>query len=180
MDRALQALYDEDQADVQQFRGAESFIASQARRAQVETWLDEGRIQTPEDFFHAAVLFQHGERLEHWAQAHLLARTAAEGGHPRARYLAAAAYDRWLMRQGKPQKYGTNSTRDGVWPYDPATTDDERAAWDVPPLQELLDRFQSMLQDVAVQHIPEGFIASGIVAGRRLDICEWSPIPEIA
>jgi hypothetical protein len=56
--------------------------------------------------------------------------------------MAAAAYDRWLMYQGRPQKYGTQFTTDGksqrLWDVDPATTDEERAAWDVPPLAEQL------------------------------------------
>jgi hypothetical protein len=174
MDRALQALYDEERADVQQFQGAEAFIASQARRAVVDAWLNEGRIQTAENYFHAALIFQHGERLEHWAQAHLLAHTSADLGHPRARYLVAASYDRWLMRQGRPQKYGTNSTREGIWPYDPATTDAERAEWDVPPLQELLDRFQRMEQDVAAQGTPAALVTSVAVAGHLLDVSEWA------
>jgi hypothetical protein len=37
---------------------------------------------------------------------------AAVLGHPKARWLAAA-YDRWLMYQGKPQKYGAND--DAPW-----------------------------------------------------------------
>jgi hypothetical protein len=73
---------------------------------------------------------------------HTLALEAMELGHPKARWLTAAAYDRWLMYQGKPQKYGTNYVTDGVrhrlWDVDPATMDTERAAWDVPSLAEQL------------------------------------------
>src|SRR5690242_4678221 len=89
----LHALFEEDRADAQHFRGAEAFLASQARRGRVETLLAAGQVRAADDYFHAAFIFQHGERLEHWAQAHLLARTAAERGQPRARYLAAAAQD---------------------------------------------------------------------------------------
>lgn len=144
MNSELRALYEEDKHDAQTFRDDEAFIASQARRIFVEELLRSGQVQTAEDYFHAAFIFQHGERLEHWAQAHLLARTAAAMGHPKARYQAAAAYDRWLMRQGLAQKYGTNSVMDGdgwrVWDIDPQTTDQERADWDVPPLERLLAR----------------------------------------
>jgi hypothetical protein len=46
------------------------------------------------------------------------------------------------MYQGKPQKYGTNYIYDGMqdrlWDVEPETTDEERAAWDVPPLAEQL------------------------------------------
>src|SRR5215212_137996 len=106
MNEELRALFEEDRGDARAFRGDEAFIASQGRRVRVAGLLDGGAVQTAEDFYHAGFIFQHGERLEHWAQAHLLARTAADLGHPQARYQAAAAYDRWLLRQGRPQKYG--------------------------------------------------------------------------
>jgi hypothetical protein len=51
------------------------------------------------------------------------------------------------MSRGLPQKYGTQYIASGDGPlelydYDPATTDEERAAYDVPPLHELLRRVQ--------------------------------------
>jgi hypothetical protein len=144
MNEELKLLYEEDRRDAQTFPGDESFIASQGRRSRVEIMLKRGQVRTAEDYFHAAAIFHHGERLEHWAQAHLLARTAAEMGYRPGRYQAAAAYDRWLMRQGLPQKYGTNSVEDGdywrIWDVDPHTTDSERAQWDVPPMDGLVNR----------------------------------------
>jgi hypothetical protein len=47
------------------------------------------------------------------------------------------------MAQGRPQKYGTQAHRCSddapweLWPVDSATTDAERAEWDVKPLAEL-------------------------------------------
>ncbi len=82
-------------------------------------------------------MFHHhtGNLADVW-QAHALARRAAELGH--RTNLAAAAYDRWLLIQGKPQKYGTQYQWDGtLYPVDPAMTDEERAAWLVPPLAQL-------------------------------------------
>ena len=150
MNEELAALFEEDRADAQTFQGEEAFLASQARRYHVEQLLAERKVNTADDYFHACFIFQHGERLDHWAKAHLMARTAADLGHPRAKYMAAASYDRWLMRQGKPQKYGTNSVADNagwrVWDYDPTTTDEERAALDVPPLSELLERVKHIEQ----------------------------------
>ena len=56
--------------------------------------------------------------------------------------MAAAAYDRWLVYQGRPQHYSTQYVSDGrrqrMWDVDPTTTDAERAAWDVPTLAEQL------------------------------------------
>jgi hypothetical protein len=69
---------------------------------------------------------------------------AAALGHTGARWLAAAALDRSLMYAGLPQKYGTNIVPDGVgwrlWDVDPATTDAERLANDVPTLVEMQAR----------------------------------------
>ena len=97
-------------------------------------------VPSPVDLYHAAWLFNHGEEPDEARRAHHLAREAAERGHAPARWLAAAAYDRWCMYEGRPQKYGTQFVPDGVryrlWDVEPATTDAERAAWDVPPLAE--------------------------------------------
>lgn len=63
---------------------------------------------------------------------------------PRARPLAAAAFDRLRLLAGRPQKFGTQwTTRDGrpeLWPVDPATTDTERAKWGLPGLADLQQR----------------------------------------
>jgi hypothetical protein len=55
------------------------------------------------------------------------------------------------MHQGKPQRFGTQyfamgGDLPGLWQVDPATTDEERAEWDVPPLHEALDRAGGRVQ----------------------------------
>ena len=50
------------------------------RRQRVNELLAEGRLTAPDDYFHAALIFQHGETLEDIWQAHELARKAAEMG----------------------------------------------------------------------------------------------------
>jgi TPR repeat protein len=96
------------------------------------------------DLYHAAWLFNHGDEAADARRAHDLAREAAERGHRPARWLAAAAYDRWCMYEGRPQKFGTQIVPDGVryrlWDVEPSTTDAERAAWNVPTLAEQLRR----------------------------------------
>jgi TPR repeat protein len=107
-----------------------------------------GELQTAEDYFHAAQIFHHGDNINEFERAYALATKAAEMGHRPARWMAAAACDRWLIEQGQPQKYGTQYSDDGerLWlvDVDPATTDDERAAWDVPPLSEALRRAEEV------------------------------------
>jgi hypothetical protein len=114
------------------------------RRHRVAEIMSEGTSTAPEDYYHAAWIFNHGDTLEDAWQGHVFAKQAVELGHRPARWLAAAAHDRWRMYQGKPQKYGTQFAVDGerhrLWDVDPKTTDAERAEWDVPPLAEQLRR----------------------------------------
>lgn len=101
-----------------------------------------------DNLFHAAWLFNHGDHPDEARRSHELACEAAARGHPGARWLAAAALDRWCMYEGRPQKYGTQFVPDGrryrLWDVDPATSDEERAAWDVPRLAEQLKRAEEM------------------------------------
>ena len=113
-----------------------------ARRARVLEMVAANALHTAEDYYHAAWIMNHGDTPEDAENAHRLALRSSELGHRPARWLAAASYDRWQMYQGKSQKYGTNYVYDGIrdrlWDVDPQTTNEERAAWDVPPLAEQL------------------------------------------
>ena len=148
MNDELLALYNADREErVDQPRmGTPEYTAmrdrDKQRRLRAATILSA--LEEPEaaDLYHAALLFQHGDTPEDAWRAYMLAREATERGDERARWLTAAAYDRWLMYQGKPQKYGTQYVHDGIrhrlWDVNPDTTDAERAAWNVPPLAEQL------------------------------------------
>jgi hypothetical protein len=127
------------------------------RRLRVSELLAVGEVTTANDYFHAALIFQHGEDLDDIWRAHELARQATELGPGRSMdykeslWLAAAALDRWLMYQGKPQKYGTQFVPDGkryrLWDLDPATTDEERTANHVPSLQEQLRQAERLTEE---------------------------------
>jgi hypothetical protein len=168
MNKELQTLFEQDQADRRAFEQLDHEQIQQMlqrdreRRQRVEELVGSEALQTPEDYFHAAMVFQHGETLEDFWQAHELARRGAELGHPNCRWLTAAAYDRWLMNQRKPQRYGTQYTaRDDepyrLWEVDPTTTDEERAEWNVPPLAEALRQADELTQirELARQGIPQ-------------------------
>jgi hypothetical protein len=137
----LRAIYAAGQADRQGELPADLHERDAERLARVAALLQAGSLRTGEDCLHAAFVFQHGTRLEHYWQAHELAMQAVTLGHgPPARWLAAASYDRWLMHQGLPQKFGTQYRLAGsrwvLHNVDPATSDAERARWDIPPLAE--------------------------------------------
>jgi hypothetical protein len=148
----LAAIYAADQADR---KGGLSFDVvgprDAARRKRVQALVDAKALKSSDDYVHAAMVFQHGEDTADYVKAHELAMKAAEldPANKQARWLAAAAKDRELMKLGKPQLYGTQfRTRpDGTWELysvDPSITDEERAKWNVPPLASAQKRLEQM------------------------------------
>jgi len=146
MNKKIRELFEADQKERKYHPqyGTEEYKAlrerDRRRRERAQTLINADELSSPEDYYHAAMIFQHGEDLHEIWLAYTLANKSAELGYRPARWLTAAAYDRWLMYQGKPQKYGTQIVPDGkrqrLWDVDPETTDEERAQWDVPPLEQ--------------------------------------------
>ncbi|HZR41565.1 MAG TPA: DUF6624 domain-containing protein [Ktedonobacteraceae bacterium] len=154
MNSELRTLFEADQAERQHHPSAgtpeyrELRERDAQRRQRVTELIAQGALNVAEDYYHAALIFQHGESVEDIWKAHTLASTSAQLGFGQGKWLAAAALDRWLMYQSKPQKYGTQFVPDGkrwrIWDVDPTTTDADRAEWDVPPLEEQLKRAEDM------------------------------------
>ncbi len=139
MNDALKQIFDEDQYDLRTM--PENRVErDRERRIRVKAILEAGGATVAIDFIHAAVVFQHGESLEDWWDAYQYSLKAVELGFE-PRWLAAAALDRWLLRQGKPLKYGNQITPFGgiyrVPKIEPTTTDAEREKWDIPSFHEL-------------------------------------------
>ena len=158
MHRELQKLFEQDQADREGYTQIDytqrqrMFLRARARREQVEDLLATNPLLDAQDYFHAAMIFQRGETPEDFWLAHRLAYRGARQGHTACFCLMAAAYDRVLMSQGLPQKYGTQYVmRDGrrvLYDVDPATTDMERARWHLPPLAQCLQKAEEMNQSI--------------------------------
>jgi hypothetical protein len=141
----LTKLYEQDQADR---RGSLDELApgierrDAERRERVLELLAQGALRAADDYFHAAMIFQHGDSVADIDRARELAlqAIALDPGHQTARWLAAASEDRALMYRGEPQRWGTQFKRvDGrwrLWPVDATTTDEERASRGVPSLAE--------------------------------------------
>jgi len=114
-----------------------------ARRARVLAILSDDGARTGADFFAVATVLDHGTSLEDFASARRYAVVAAKLGERRGVRLAAQAWDRWLVRAGYPQRFGTMAACDAdgctLHVYEASTTDEERARWDLPPLRALKD-----------------------------------------
>lgn len=93
----------------------------EARRTQVADILKEARALCPEDLYHAAMVFQHGNTPQHFLLAHVLASAAAIQGHQPSRWLSAATLDRYLGSVDRPQILGTQyrGTQGEPWTQEP-------------------------------------------------------------
>jgi len=98
------------------------------------------------------MIFQHGGGPGNYLLARHFALRAVElgpsSGLP-ARWLVAAAKDRFLISVGEPQWYGTQYRKvDGKWQLSPidesSVTDEDRIEWDVPTLENMRARIEKM------------------------------------
>jgi hypothetical protein len=116
--------------------------ADKARRIRTLALLDSGALDSADDFYHAAYVFQHGDDPEDFLKAHALAVVAVARGKQEATWIAAATLDRYLQRIGQPQIYGTQFSRppNQKWTQEPyrrdLLPDAVRKASGVPPLAE--------------------------------------------
>ena len=152
---ALRELYEQDQAD----RSDDSIDWRQVsrrdslRRVRVRELLDANQVATSEDYRHAAMVFQHGSDTTAAWLAFDLAERAVEldSSNADAKWLMAAAWDRYQMRRGEPQWYGTQFVKDppdSPWRlYDIDTTkvsDEDRRRLGVRSLAEARAHVASM------------------------------------
>lgn len=163
LNQELLALVEADQADradPSKFhtQGYEISKRDEERRVRVAAILAAGGAKLSADYFNAALVFQHGGTPDEIERAHQAALKAVEldGKNKKARWLAAASADRKLMYEKKPQKYGTQYQADStghmkLWQVDPATTDAERAQWNVPSLAEAKSR-EAMMDSMMGVH----------------------------
>ncbi|HEY0709543.1 MAG TPA: hypothetical protein VGG33_22220 [Polyangia bacterium] len=141
----LLAMFREDQADrilpSAQIDWPTVTARDKRRREEVQRMLATGRVVTALDHYHAAMIYQHGPKVEDSRKAHELALRSMQldGGNRRARWLVAASKDRELIRLGQPQRYGTQfrQVRKGFWELYPVmsgVSDDERFRYGVSSL----------------------------------------------
>jgi len=122
------------------------------RLDKVRTWADRNQLKSVQDHVRAAELLVDSDREEDIALAGALAEHAAQEGAAEALPLVAEATDRLLLKQGQPQRYGTQYIYDpatqrwSLYRWNRETTDDERRQMGVPTLATAIAR-ESMLND---------------------------------
>lgn len=154
--RELRELYEADQAD-RQFSTAPTLEqlekmaeGDRVRRSRVWELVHAGALVDAADYYHAAMVLQHGDGSEDILIAHILATVAAYKGDERGRWLSAAALDRYLHRTDQPQRLGTQYVResaDAPWTqgaYIDRLPDSIRREFGVQPLAEQKKRVTEM------------------------------------
>jgi hypothetical protein len=124
------------------------------RRQRVRVVVAAGALKSAADFYHAAMVFQHGRDSLAYKQANEWAKRseALDSSNADARWLVAATWDRYQMSRDEPQWYGTQTDRKprGTGPVVLYTidttriTDAERARRGVGTLAELRARLDTM------------------------------------
>jgi len=107
----LTKLYENDQNSrkVKQIDWKNLVKQDSIRRVKVLKLIKENQLSTSNDFFHAAMIFQHGNDSTSYKLAWKYSRKASkiDTSNKSARWLSAASYDRYLLSIGEPQIYGT-------------------------------------------------------------------------
>lgn len=91
---------------------AEQYKHGDVRRAEIRAMLDKGEVKNPQDFYDAALIFLHGRDANDFLVAHLLAVEAIIRGDNSAKWMAAATLDRYLLKAGREQVFGTQYPAD--------------------------------------------------------------------
>jgi hypothetical protein len=155
----LEELFGADQADRQKVLDSPASVRDlhhrdAMRRGLVLQMISGGEVNTSNDLYRAALIFQHGSEPKDFLIAHRLASMAAINGQRPARWLIAAALDRFLMSLGQAQLYGTQFEHDpeenkyrlrlpvddaGLLPF-------EKSFFNIPPVVERLAQLNGKIQ----------------------------------
>lgn len=108
--KTLSAIFAEDQKDRKIMESDQAYdwdsisIRDEEREKSVRELIETGKLKTGEDYYHAAMILQHGVEPEDHLLAHDLCIVAIGKGEEKAKWLAAASLDRFLIGIGREQR----------------------------------------------------------------------------
>lgn len=146
----LARLYQEDQADRVSKDGKPIDWKvveprDKMREKRVKELYANNQLRTGADYYHAAMVLQHAGAPEDYLLAHEFCVVSISKGDERAKWLAAASEDRFLMGIDRPQRFATQFRSVGSSPMrlyqtDDVVTDELRRALNVPTLAQAKER----------------------------------------
>jgi hypothetical protein len=108
--RELQALLKADQDDRKQASiSPQLAFRDRKRRMRVGEIFGEGCFKSANDFSAAALIFQHGDKQEHFYQTFIWSKKSYELGNIKSKELMALAIDRYLISLGHKQLFGSQA-----------------------------------------------------------------------
>jgi hypothetical protein len=143
----LALMYQEDQSDRMPADGKPidwKVVAprDKVRETRAKELYTANQLKTGADYYYVAMILQHAATPEDYLLAHELCIVAIIKGEERAKWLAAASEDRFLMNIGRPQRFGTQYRTEGpggplrLYQMGEGVSDTLRAAFDVPSLND--------------------------------------------
>lgn len=123
------------------------------RRKRVDEILVTAELKHSDDYYHAAMVFQHGNTADHYQKAFQLSLKAVEmdSTNSAAKWLSCATEDRYLHKIGEAQVWGTQFRMEhesGLWTMEPfnrsAKSDTQRREMGVRVLAESQARLEQM------------------------------------
>ena len=147
----LARLYREDQsdrADGTKTDWSKVGPRDKARLARTKQLYQENQLNTANDYYHAALILQHGDVPEDFLLAHEFCVVAISKGRndKYTTWLAAASEDRFLMNIGRPQRFGTQyraipaNAPYKLYKVDEGVTDELRRQMSTPTLDQAKQR----------------------------------------
>lgn len=140
------------------------------RRQRVTELIASEKVKTAKDYYHAAMIFQHGTDTIDSGKAVAFMKKAVRLDPSMNKWLLAAAIDRDLMRKGEPQIYGTQYVKNGMdQPFElyeldsTKITDAERREYNVRTLAEQRQQVIAMNKKSLFELVAEGKSAQEIV-----------------
>lgn len=114
--KELAAIFEADQADRKPPYPKDLAFRDRARRARVGEIFGEGCLVTAADYLAAAMVFQHGDRPDHYFQTFLFSLRGAALGDSKQKRNAALGIDRYLVHTGKRQLFASQAFKAGSDP----------------------------------------------------------------
>lgn len=150
--KSLYEIYVATLEDMQDERGvsAETEERNRGRYDEVHARVASGEVESAQDHLYAAGVLSTSDAVSDLEAALELAKQAVELGEELGRVFVAEATDKLLIREGLPQRFGTQVFLDvgtGKWalyPCDPSVSDETRRYMGVPTLMEMRQRIAQL------------------------------------
>ncbi len=178
----LESMFSEDQNDRLSYRDDPKpdkwktvLKHDEEHRERVRDILKQNKIKTAQDYYHAAMIMQHGSEHKDHMLAHILACAAMKLGSKPAIWLSAASFDRLLLCLNQPQIFGTQlfgigESNELIKPADTSFLPDSiKTEFNVPKQAPVVTSFPSGfdLEEAAIR-------CESIVAGEVIEVSDKS------